>query len=208
MKDRIVGGVLDYIKKNKSLTIEEEEKMLYGLESIYLMITKMIIIFALALFLGIFKEMLIYLLIFNIIRFTAFGIHATKSWICLIVSSLLFLGVPFICKIIVMPIYLKIILGIFSTLLILKNSPADTINRPIINKKKRRIYKTISTIISITFTILSLYTSNFLSNALLFSLLQEVIFISPITYKVFKLPYNNYINYLKEIERNDENVFS
>ena len=40
--------------------------------------------------------------------------------------------------------------------------------------------------------------NNFISNCLIFALILENILISPITYKLFKLPYNNYITFLKE----------
>jgi len=195
---------MDYIKNNKNISKTEEEKMIYGLESIYILVTKMIIIFTIAFLLGIFKEMILYLLIFNGIRAFAFGLHASKSWICLIVSSISFLGIPYLCKILVISNIIKLILGIIFILIIYKYSPADTINRPIISKSIRKKYKVISTIISIIYVILSLYANNYISNCLIFGLLLEVIFISPFTYRIFKLPYNNYLNY---IERNEENVF-
>ena len=138
MRNKIVSKIMKYIKKNKNITIEEEEKMIYGLESIYILVTKLIIIFAIALILGIFKEMLLFLLIFNGVRAFAFGMHASKSWICLIISSISFLGIPYLCKILVLPNIAKIISGLLFVLLIYKYSPADTINRPIINKKLRK----------------------------------------------------------------------
>ena len=204
MRNKIVSKIMKYIKKNKNITIEEEEKMIYGLESIYILVTKLIIIFAIALILGIFKEMLLFLLIFNGVRAFAFGMHASKSWICLIISSISFLGIPYLCKILVLPNIAKIISGLLFVLLIYKYSPADTINRPIINKKLRKKYKILSTIISVFYVILSLFVNNYISNCLLFGLLLEIIFISPITYKIFKLPYNNYLKY---VERDEENVF-
>ena len=93
----------------------------------------------------------------------------------------------------------KILLCIINILLIYKWSPADTEKRPIVSKKRREIYKTLSTIIAITFSFISILISNqFISNCLLFSLILENLLISPITYKLFKLPYNNYITYLKK----------
>lgn len=205
MREKIVNKIMIKIKQNKKLTLEEEEKVQYGLESIYILVTKLTIISIFSLILGILKEMFIFLLIFNAIRMFAFGLHATKSWICLVSSSIAFLGLPFISKIIVINNIVKIGIGIILILLIFKNSPADTMNRPIINKKRRKKFKIISTVISIIFVTLSLFVNNFLSNCFIFSLLLEAILISPLTYKIFKLPYNNYLNYL---ERNEEYVFN
>ncbi len=206
MRSKVINKIMKYIKENKALTIEEEEKIIYGLESIYILVTKLIIIFSIAYILDIFKEMLIFLIIFNIIRSVAFGLHASKSWICLISSICLFIGLPILNKIIVIPYILKFIIGIISLIIIYKYSPADTYNRPIVSIKRRKFYNISSTIITIIYILISLCTNKFISNCLIVSLLLESILISPITYKLFKLPYNNYLNYIKMLERNDENV--
>ena len=79
-----------------------------------------------------------------------------------------------------------------------KNSPADTKKRPIVNKKRRKVYKVVSTILTIIFSVLSLVIkNNFISNSLIFSLILQNFMISPITYKIFKLPYDNYKEFLK-----------
>ena len=205
MKDIVVNKILNYIKNNKKISKQDEEVIIYGLESLYLFISKMIIISIIAIILGIFKEFIIFFIFFNIIRTFAFGLHANKSYICLIVSIIFFIGLPYLSTIIVIPKYHKIIIGILLISCILKNSPADTLKRPIVNKKRRLKLKIYSTIISIIYVIISFFTTNFVSNCLLFSLLLEAIFISPLVYKIFKLPYNNYLTYLKEEE---ENVFS
>ena len=204
MREKIISKTINHIKSKKKISDIQEDTIRYGLESIYILVTKLIFIFALALILGIFKEMIIFLLLFNVIRTFAFGLHATKSYICLISSSIIFIGLPILCNIINIPNIIKLIIGLVSIGLIIKNCPADTYKRPIINKKRRRILKLISTIISVIYVILFFYTNKFISNCLLFSLLLEVILTSPLTYKLFKLPYNNYLKYL---EGDDNNVF-
>lgn len=204
MKEWVLNKLVNYVKKYKNITEEEEEIMLYGFESVYILIGKVIIIFLLAAFLGIFKEMLIFLILFSIVRAFAFGLHATKSGICIIVSSICFLGIPYLLTKIELSIIIKIIIGLISIGLIYKNSPADTYKRPIVDPTRRRNLKLTSTIISIVYVILSFFCNNFINNCLLFSIILECIFISPITYKLFKLPYNNYIKFLEE---EDENAF-
>ncbi len=93
---------------------------------------------------------------------------------------------------------LKVVIGLICTLLMFKNSPADTYKRPIVSKKRRKVYNTISVIISIVFSIISVnINNNFISNCLIFALILENCLISPYVYKLFKLPYNNYITYIK-----------
>lgn len=198
MKKFIINNCMNYIKKNTDYEDIKLAEIKYGLEGLYLTLSKTIIIFILAFILGIFKEIVIFMALYSIIRTVSFGLHATKSWICLLSSTLLFIGMPYLCIYISIPLYLKIILGILNILLIIKNSPADTYKKPIVNKKKRKIYKILSILFSIIYFVLSLIIINsFVSNCFILSLLSQNIMISPITYKLFKLPYNNYKNYLK-----------
>lgn len=168
----------------------------YGLEGLYLSVTKLIFIFIVSAILGIIKETLLLLIFFNILRHTGFGLHASKSWICLITSSLLFIGGPLLARVLNLNIILKTVIGIISIILIFIHAPADTKKRPLLNKKKRNIYKFITTIDCIILVFISLFIkNNMISNLIVLGILYEVIMISPLTYKLFKLPYNNYKTY-------------
>lgn len=198
MKNIIISKELNFIKKYKQYSEVELAEIEYGLVGIYLTFSKIIIVSIIALVLGIFKEMIIFMVLFNIIRTTAFGLHATKSWICLISSLISFILLPLFCIYIKINVLFKIIIGIISIIMICKNSPADTYKRPIVNKKRRKVLKILSTTIAIIFVVISLIINNsFISNCLIFSLILENVLISPMVYKFFKLPYNNYINYIK-----------
>lgn len=198
MKKIIIAKVMNYIKKYKDYSDTELAEIEYGLVGIYLTISKLIIISILAIILGIFKEMIIFLVFFNMIRTPAFGLHATKSWICLISSAIIFLLIPYLCSIIEIHIFVKTIIGVLNTILIYNYAPADTKKRPIVNKKHRFRLKAIATAIALCFSILSLIIANdFIANCMILSLILENFLISPITYKLFKLPYNNYIDFLK-----------
>lgn len=196
MKNYVLDKSIYIINRKYNYDEIKLEEIRYGLEGIYLTITKAIIIFSIALILGILKELLIFLLFFNIIRFTAFGIHAKNSIICLIYSSIIFLTLPIISKYLFINKVIKIVLFITITILIGLYAPSDTEKRPIISSKRRKVYKISSIIISITYLIISLTTkNNFISNSLLLSLLLESIMINPLTYKIYKQPYNNYKTY-------------
>ena len=198
MKNFIVNSYMNHIKKYNNYSEEKLEKIEYGLTGLYLTFSKMIIIFLIAIILGIFKETLIFMILFNILRTTSFGIHASKSWICLLSSLISFIGIPLLAMYININLYLKIVLCILNVILFFMNAPADTHKKPIINKKRRFLFKIITTITSIVYSILCiLINNNFISNSLLLTMVLENIFISPLTYKAFNMPYNNYINYLK-----------
>lgn len=198
MRSFIIDNCMKIISQNKNYDKTKLAEIKYGLETLYLMFSKLIIIGILAAILGIFKELIIFILIYNIIRMPSFGLHATKSWICLLSSTITFIGLPIIMKIIELNLITKIIIGIIFTIGISLFSPADTKKRPIINKKRRKIYKILSTIISIIYVILSITIKNtYIENCFIFSIILQNILISPITYKIFKLPYNNYKEYIK-----------
>lgn len=199
MKKKIINNLMNYIEKNTDYDEVRLKEIKYGLEGIYLTFTKLIVIFSLSIILGIFKEMLMYMIIYNFLRMPSFGLHATKSWICLVSSTILFIGIPYLCIILNIPLIIKIVIGIFGIYFMFKNSPADTKKRPIIDKKRREIYKTISTILVIVYSFIAITIDNsFISNCFIFSIIMQNCMISPTVYKIFKLPYNNYITYLKE----------
>ena len=201
MKKKILNHCMEVVK-NKYPEYDEDklEIINYGLESIYLTFTKIIIIFVLAIILNIWKEVLLLLAFYNLIRVSAFGMHAKKSIHCLIISLTLFIGGVYLCRYLVIPLILKVVLSIICIILIAKYAPADTEKRPIINKKLRKKYKIISVIISGVFAIsIVLLSDKSISNYLLLGMIEATIMLLPITYKIFDLPYDNYKRYLNEV---------
>lgn len=199
MRKLLISKCINYIKKKQKYNEKQLSEIQYGLESLYLTITKLILISIIAAFLGIFKEMIIYILIYNLLRLPSFGLHATKSWICLLSSTILFIGIPYLCLKLNISIIIKIIVALIGSIFMFKNSPADTKKRPIINKKRRKVYKIISTILTIIYGVITIFiNNNFISNCLIFSIIMQNCMISPTVYKIFKLPYNNYITFLEE----------
>ena len=197
MKNKFLNYAINTIHiNNPSYNDTKLAEIRYGLEGIYLSITKLIIIFLLAILLNILKEMIFMLIIFNILRTTGFGLHATKSWICLVSSSVIFLGGPLLAKIIIINNLLKTILSITAVILIYKYAPADTKKRPLIKEKKRNIYKFITTIKCIILNIFIIFIkNNIITNIIILGIYAEVIVILPKTYKLFNMPYDNYKNY-------------
>lgn len=181
---------------NKDLSQKDKDKIKYGLEGLYLTITKLIFIIIISIILGIFKEVILLLLTFNGIRLTAFGVHAKRSIDCLVSSTMFFIIFPYICIKLTIPILIKEIMFIPLVVMIGILAPADTQKRPLINKKKRTIYKVLSIIISIIYMTLSIVIkNNTLSNCFIFALFIQIIIMLPITYKIFGVSYNNYKNY-------------
>lgn len=197
MKKLIINKCMELVTTyNKDLSQRDIDKIKYGLEGLYLTITKLIFIIIVSIILGIWKETLLLIIIFNGIRLTAFGVHAKRSIDCLISSTLFFILFPIICIKLTIPLIVKVILFIPLTVLIGIFAPADTEKRPLINKKKRKIYKMLSIMISIIYmTIAIVIKDNTLSNCFIFAIVIQIIIMLPITYKLFGVSYNNYKTY-------------
>lgn len=194
MKEVFLNHTMNFIASNqKDLNQEDKEKLAYGLEGLYMSITKLVIIFLIAFLLGFIKEFIITLIFFNIIRFPGFGFHASKSVVCLIASTLLILGLPYLFTNIEVSLTIKIILCIVSVITFIICAPADTWKRPLTNKRKRIIRKVVASSLAVIYSILIIVFNGYeISNLLMAALLIETILISPIMYLIFKEPYRNY----------------
>ena len=196
MKDRYLKLTTSFITKYHTYDDDELDKLRYGLEGIYLSVTKLIIITLIAIIIGIIKEFILLLIFFNIIRFTGFGFHAGKSYQCLIFSTLLFIGVPVIMLYGEFSKTLLISVGMICLVPLAIYAPADTVKRPLPNKKKRKIRKFSTILITLIYIILIVHINNYSLNSMLIcSLILESIMVLPLTYKIFKQPYRNYRNY-------------
>lgn len=197
MKKKFLEKSLAIIERdNPSYSDEKLEEIAYGLEAIYLTIPKLIVITTLGLALGIFKEIIILMTLYGILRTTAFGIHAKTSLQCLVMSVLFFVGGGMFCKYVVVPSYIKIMIGIICLICLAKYAPADTYKRPLVNAKKRKLYKIVSIIMGIIYvTLIIIFRNISISTYLMVGLLESVLMIHPLIYRMFHLPYDNYKKY-------------
>ena len=197
MKDKLINNSLNKIRlKYPEYTNTKLEEIKYGIESLYLTITKMIILIILALIFNRKKEFIIFLLLYNGIRIFAFGLHAKKSSWCLISSIIFFIVLPIILKFIIINKFVISILGSILLINYYKYSLADTRKRPIVNVKIRLKYKYLSCIIVIIYLFIALIINNiYISNLLFSAVLLEGLLINPYIYKLFGFTYDNYKNY-------------
>ena len=191
MNQFIINKTMSFIKNNTNKEEQELIKIKYGLEGVYLTITKGIIILLIALITNTLFLVLLTLLFFNILRFFAFGLHAKKSWQCLVLSIIEFNILPIIMSHITLTNYICLTIFILSFISFLLFAPSDTEKRPLTNKKKRIIRKIISLVVLSILFIISLYIKILLI-PIICSFIIESILINPITYKLLNLNYKNY----------------
>lgn len=196
MKDLLINSAMSNIEKYNNYNEVKLAEIRYGLASLYLTITKTVVIFGLSYLLGYFKPLLILMGLYSLLRLFGFGVHAKKSIHCWISSTIIFLLCPYLCTILVIDYKVKVSLGMICVILLGIFAPADTEKRPLINKKRRITYKVICACIGLSYIVLFfLIKDNLVSNALLFALIIETTLVLPITYKLFGVNYNNYKTY-------------
>lgn len=196
VKQWIVNNCLNIIKSNNNYDTTKIAEMKYGLEAIYLTTTKIIVIMAVAFILKIFKEVILVILFFNILRSTGFGLHAPKSWICWVLSTTFFIGGTYLCKILILDKYILLILSVLGLILLSIYAPADTKKRPLIKKKKRIIFKILTIIFTVIYIVIIFVSDiTLINNILTFSIILESMMVLPISYKILRLSYHNFKNY-------------
>lgn len=200
MKELVVNGIMNNITKYYDYDNTKISEIKYGIESLYLTITKTIIIFIISFILNITKELMLLFVFYSLIRLTGFGVHAKKSWHCWVTSLITFVLIPLLIKYVTLNKEFIIISYTIFTLLLLEYAPTDTEKRPLINKKKRIIYKVLTILLVISYFIYSLIQKDNITiiNTLYFSILLETLLVLPCTYKLFGVKYNNYKNYKKK----------
>lgn len=193
MKEKLLNFTINFLNQYNTYSEMEIKKLRYGLEGIYLTVTKTIVIIIAALLLNFLKEIIILLLLFNIIRYFSFGFHAEKSSECLILSIFNFLLVPYIFLKLNTSLFVNLIICGICLILLLIFAPADTPKRPLKSKKKRIIRKIITLVVGFIYTCLVIiFKNNYISQLLVCCLIATAIVVNPLTYLLFGQTYNNY----------------
>lgn len=204
MKKYIINGIMKSIKETYDYDSTKLAEIKYGLETLYLTITKTVILLAISIVFGYLKEILLFMLFYGTLRLTGFGLHAKKSWHCWVGSFILFIGVPLICKYCIFPLWFKLVLSCLSFITIIICAPADTQKRPLIHKNKRIFYKIITIIISAIYLFFIYYLDyENIINVLILSLVTEALMVNPLSYRIMGVSYNNYKHYRNKSSRKE-----
>jgi accessory gene regulator B len=191
----------NYIKRTVPNKTEEDLEIIrYGIEVLFMNITKLPIILAVGYVLGLFWYTLYTLIIFGVLRRFVGGIHARKSITCLISTGFTILGSVYISLSYPLTIIAKGFIFLVVVYIFLKYAPADTEEKPYLDRIVRKNLKIKSILIASVYFLLSIYIKNsFFSNIFMHILWIEAILIYPITYKILNRRYNNYEYYRESI---------
>lgn len=194
--EMITQVIIRYFETTLEFNELEREKLYLGILSIVINFTKMSIICLIALAIGLLRETLIVVVIFSSLRLTAAGLHAKSSFACTITSILAFIGGAYMSKqLMINEICFMFIVSII-VILLYKYSPADTENRPILDKKRRKTLRNQTLITSLLWISINLIIKDAVfMNLTLYAMTFELVSILPITYKLLKRSYKNYERY-------------
>ena len=200
MRAKFVEKTTKYILKYYDYNGKKLDKIKYGLAVLFSLFTKTLVIVICSMLLGTTKSTLFLILIYSGIRLFSFGIHAAKTAYCWMVTIPLYGILPLIINVMSLNSYIKMLSIIFALTSLFLYSPSDTKHRPLINPKKRRFAKVASVTIGTVYSLFLIFSTNvLLQNTIFVVLILQSIVINPITYKIFKMPYNNYLTYVKPV---------
>lgn len=203
MKDVVVNNLLSIITNHKKCSKKDIVIYKYGLEGLYNLITKMIVVLILTLLLNTAKEFGLILLFYALLRTFGFGIHAESSLMCWATTLTIYVFGSLLVKEIILVKEFVLIIWTFAFISFLLWAPADTPKRPLIRKNQRIKQKIKVCIISLLYLLLIIFiNNNTVINAISYALLIEMICVNPITYKLTKTRFNNYKYYKKGLNEN------
>lgn len=199
---RLAHKIADYISHYTKDEGIDKIKLQYGIEIVILSAAKLIVVFAIALILGIFVETLVVIISFNITRSSAYGVHATTSMGCLLSSLLIILPSTMLVKNIQMTNWQVLMGFIIMTVLLGIYAPADTEKRPIIGRQIRKQLKKRTIVISLILGMVTLLIPfGSIKSLMVLGATIEVITVLPITYRLLKQRRDNYEEHEREGSR-------
>lgn len=194
--ERITISLLKRLNKYYNMDEYDMEYIFLGLYLIAELVTKSCLLLITSMIFGLTKEVFIMTIMFLLIRFFSSGIHMKSSISCTIISLIFYLGGSFIAERLLLSNNICLIILVILGSIIVKYSPADTEKRPILGAEKRKALQLRSGIVTALIIIFNiLLGSNIVFRLTTVVFLVQMISVIPITYKVMKENYNNYLNY-------------
>ena len=190
MIDKICNYLTNKIRKQIPYVDEQRAEVIdFGLHILIGEMPKTFIFIFISLLLGMFKEFVITFLVIFPYRAVSGGFHLKTHIGCIVATSLVYCGVPYISEKIIIAQEFKYILitliWIFGILMCRLYAPADTENVPILRKKERKTKRILSYIVlTITLIIGAVIKNNTISNIIILGMLVQSIMISKLAYRI------------------------
>ncbi|MBQ3020803.1 MAG: accessory gene regulator B family protein [Bacilli bacterium] len=181
MRDKVVDYIMLKIENKNEYDKTKLLEIRYGLQGLYTLVTKSIVIIILAILLDFVKELLLFNLFYIPLRSVGYGTHASSNIQCWIFSILFILGFPYLLIHLNPTLTIQLFLWGLCFICFLLFSPADTEKRPMINKKRKLKFKLAILVLSFIYLFLLLRFES-ISNLVVSAMLLQSVLVSPLGY--------------------------
>jgi accessory gene regulator B len=189
-------GIADVLNRYEPKEGLAYKKVVLGAEIVLMNVSKMAIVLLLSVLMGVVPQTLLTLIGFNVLRRSAFGIHALTSIGCTLASLVMFVGIPFFLREVRVTSLTVAIVFVFIFAAMYLYAPADTKARPILGEKTRiRLKKRSITSCAVLGGVLVLIPSGEIKFMVTLGALYSALFVLPATYRILKREVNNYEKY-------------
>lgn len=169
----------------------------YGTYHILSALTKLVVVYTLAILLGIFKEALLSMVVFSLLRYFSGGVHAKTHKGCTFIGNFIVAFLPLIVAKVLTYINIGIyeyniihgVVYIVCIIIVLKYAPSDLKNKPIYSKGLRKKLRLGAVSMLLIYFLISISVPIHASNIITISTVLEVVSIMPMAYKIFKNEY-------------------
>ena len=190
MIDKICDFLTNKIRnKMPEINDERAEVINYGIHLIVGEIPKTFVFILVAWLLGVLREFFITVLVIFPYRAFSGGFHLKTHLGCIVGSSIMYCGIPFISKYIILNNAFKCILiisvWIFGMIMCKLYAPADTENVPILKKKARKTKQILSYItLTVTLIVGIFINNNIVSNIIILGMFIQSMMITKLAYRI------------------------
>lgn len=193
--------VTNWLYANNDYNEIDYLKAKLGIEATVINISKIAIVYLISCIFSLLVPTLITHLSYLSLRRCSRGLHAKSSFICTIVSIMMFVLIPSLLQDVIIGNDLLFLIGTTSTILFGIYAPSDTEKAPIIGVERRKKLKRLTILMNGIILIIALLAESTIFRTLIVAgSLMQLVMILPITYKILGRSCNNYEEYETELQ--------
>jgi len=189
MMEKLVQVILENITKGKELDRIDYLKCKLGLETFLINVSKLSVIYALAVAASLFWPVFIFHLAYTSIRTYAYGVHSESSLQCTIISCIILIGFPALLVMFQIPRISFVVISVVSHVILKKYAPAATRKNGVIHfdQMKKRQLQNKALRLNVVILMISLLIPNlFIGNLLMIGNVLASFMTTPVAYKILK----------------------
>ena len=200
MENKMINSAAHYFARRINVYANKEgveyKKLVLGMEMMIINVTKLVVLYLLAMTLGVLVQTLTLHAGYLLIKRYSFGLHALNSTVCTMITCVMFAIVPWVFSGFGINNFIVIVVFVPVISCLYLYAPADTKARPLIGEALREKLKRSSAICgAVLFAIVVLIPHPHVKFLLTLGAVYQCLAILPLTYKLLKRSERNYEKY-------------